>query len=112
MYGGANAAAASTLGGGASVMGGSALPTGGGLLGAASQYGKPAMQALSSAQQSGLLGDQQQPAPQPQAVQQATGGAQTLAQIAQQGDQIQQQLQQTQMQRKQRRMGLLGREVA
>lgn len=110
MYAGADAAAAGTLGGGASVAGGSALGASSpGLLGMASQYGKPAMQAFSTAQNSGLLGGNEQPA-QPQPIAQAGGGSQILAALAQQGDPSQM-LQQAQMKRRQRRMGLLGGQV-
>src|SRR5205085_11800519 len=58
-----------------SVPGALALPSsGGGLMGAMSQYGKPAAQMAQ-----GLMGSDQQQPTQPQQVQQAGGGAQMLA---------------------------------
>lgn len=106
----AGAAAAGAASAGAAGAG-TAAAGGAGLLGTMSQYGKPAMQAFSMAQQSGLLnGGQEQPM-QPQPIQQTGGGAQTLMSVAQQGEQQQQYLQQADAERRKRRMGLLGMEV-
>jgi hypothetical protein len=98
------------MGGGASVMGGQALGSSPSLFGALSQYGKPAMQGMQMAQQSGLLGGEKEAQPSP-FIQQPTNGFQTLTQIAQQGAQEQELLLQADKMRRQRRAGLLGREM-
>lgn len=125
LLGGAGAAGGSAAGAGASSLVspvaapamGSTLPglgqyatgyTAQGLLGAASQYAKPASQMASIAQQSGLLDPQQQqqpmggPLPMP-----PNTGAQTLGELAQAGDSSQQ-ITQESAARKKRRAGLLG----
>jgi hypothetical protein len=73
------------------------------------QYGKPAMNI---AQQSGLLGGEQQPAqPSPMMMPQGGNPQELFAQLAQ-GNGYQQELQQADADRRKRRMGLLGREAA
>lgn len=81
----------------------------GGLLGTMSQYAKPAGQALQMAQQSGMMGGEDQQAQPSPMLQQATGGPQTLASIVQQGDQETQGLL---MGKRKRRPGLFGREYS
>lgn len=98
MYAGADAAAANTLGMGPGVSGGAGMK---GLLGSVGKYAQPASQAMSLMQQ-----DQQQ-VPQAAPVQQVGGGAQTLAQLAQQGGLLQDQLASMADKRRQRR-GLFG----
>ena len=77
-----------------------------GILGAASQYAKPASEMAKMAQQSGLL-DPQQPIAAPQPMQPSNTGAQVLGQLAQAGDSSQQITQDSAM-RKKRRNQLLG----
>ncbi len=78
-----------------------------GLLGAASQYAKPASQMAQIAQMSGILDPQQQQPIGAPPMQQPNTGAQTLAQLAQAGDSSQQ-ITQESAARKKRRAGLLG----
>lgn len=107
--GGAGAGATGAAGGG--LLGGGAAgagSAGGGLLGTISTYGKPIMQGMSLASQSGLLGGgQEQPMQAPQ-LQQPTQQANTLPEIVAQMNQQMDQQKMADIERRKRRQGLLG----